>query len=51
MFELVIENSGVEYVIFSAEMERDARLILQRHVRSLADGTATIREVKKKAKK
>jgi len=51
MFELVVENNGVEYVAFSAERKREALLILQRHVRSLADGTATIREVKKKAKK
>ena len=51
MFELVIENNGVEYVAFSAEREREVELIRQRHVRSLADGTAFIREAKETAKK
>ena len=51
MFELVIENNGVEYVAFSTEKEREVKLILQRHLRSLAAGTATVCAAKKKAKK
>ena len=51
MFELVIENNGVEYVAFSAEKEREVELIYHRHIRSLASGTATIREAVKKDKK
>ncbi len=51
MFELVIETNGVEYVAFSTERLCEAELLRQRHMRSLADGSATIRETKKKAKK
>ncbi len=53
MFELVIENNGVEYVAFTAEKEREVALVLQCHVRSLTEGTASIRTAKegKKAKK
>ncbi|MCJ2165843.1 MULTISPECIES: hypothetical protein [unclassified Pseudodesulfovibrio] len=48
MFELVIENNGVEYIAFSAEKKREVELVLQRHTRSLTDGTAYIREAKAK---
>ncbi|BDQ33942.1 hypothetical protein [Pseudodesulfovibrio portus] len=53
MFELVIEDRGGEYVAFKAEKEREVELIRQRHVRSLTEGLASIREAKpaKKAKK
>ena len=53
MFELVVEHRGVEYVAFTAENKREIELVLQRHVRSLTDGMAVIREAKpaKKAKK
>lgn len=53
MYELVIENNGVEYIAYTAEKEREVALVRQRHVRSLANGMATIREAKpaKKAKK
>ena len=33
MFELVIEDRGVEYVAFTAEKEREVELVRQRHVR------------------
>lgn len=46
MFELVIENRGEEYVAFTAEKKREVELALQRHVRSLTDGLAYIREAK-----
>lgn len=53
MFELVIEDRGAEYVAFTAEKEREVELVRQRHVRSLTEGMAFIREAKpaKKAKK
>ena len=53
MFELVIEHKGVEYVAYTAEQKREIELVRQRHVRSLTDGMATIREAKpaKKDKK
>ncbi|MBG0791782.1 MAG: hypothetical protein H0S80_14925 [Desulfovibrionaceae bacterium] len=51
MFELVIEHKGSEYVAFTAEDEREVELVRQRHVRSLTEGMATIREVKAPAKK
>lgn len=46
MFELVIENKGVEYVAFSAEKKREVELVMQRHIRSLTSGMASIREAK-----
>ena len=46
MFELVIENKGVEYVAYSAEEKREVELVMQRHIRSLTAGMAVIREVK-----
>ncbi len=48
MFELVIDNNGVEYVAFTAEKKREVELVYQCHVRSLADGTASVREAKAK---
>ncbi|OIQ49553.1 hypothetical protein BerOc1_01478 [Pseudodesulfovibrio hydrargyri] len=51
MFEVVIEDNGREYVAFTAEDKREAELLLQRHVRSLTDGLAYIREAKSEAKK
>ncbi|MBI9080043.1 MAG: hypothetical protein JEY79_09930 [Pseudodesulfovibrio sp.] len=51
MYELIIDNNGVEYVAFSAEREREVELMRQRHLRSLTDGTAIIRKVEKKAEK
>ena len=53
MFELVIEDRGEEYIAFTAEKKRELELVLQRHVRSLTEGMASIREAKpaKKAKK
>ncbi|WP_203529327.1 hypothetical protein [Pseudodesulfovibrio sp. JC047] len=50
MYELVIENNGVESVTFSAERKREVELAAQLHVRSLADGFAMVREVKDKEK-
>ncbi|MGE4423893.1 MAG: hypothetical protein AB7D39_16470 [Pseudodesulfovibrio sp.] len=51
MFEVVIEDNGAEYVAFTAEDKREAELLLQRHVRSLTDGLAYIRETKPEPKK
>lgn len=53
MFELVIESKGGEYVAFTAEKQREVELVRQRHIRSLTEGMATIREAKpaKPAKK
>jgi hypothetical protein len=51
MFEVVIEDKGAEYVAFTAEDKREAELLLQRHVRSLTDGLAYIREAKPEPKK
>lgn len=51
MFELVIESNGVEYVSFTAEKMREVELARERHVRSLTEGTASIREAKKAKKK
>lgn len=51
MFELVIENNGVEYIAFKAEKEREVELVRQRHVRSLTSGEAVIRTVKPTKKK
>ena len=53
MFDLVIEHKGEEYIAFTAEKEREVELVRQRHVRSLTEGLAVIREAKpaKKAKK
>jgi len=50
MFELIIEDKGVEYVAFTAEKKREVDLVYQCHVRSLADGTASVREAKAKKK-
>ncbi|WFS62247.1 hypothetical protein LF599_16530 [Pseudodesulfovibrio thermohalotolerans] len=46
MFEVVVETMGREYVSFTTEDVREAELIRQRHIRSLTDGTAYIRETK-----
>ncbi|WP_272700992.1 hypothetical protein [Desulfovibrio sp. Fe33] len=46
MFEVVIETMGREYVAFTTEDAREAELIRQRHIRSLTDGMAYIRETK-----
>jgi len=50
MYQLVIENNGVEYVAYSAEKKREVELVRQRHIRSLTRGDATIREVDEKKK-
>lgn len=47
MYEVIVENKGVEYVAYTAENQREAELVRQRHARSLAEGTAYIREAKK----
>ncbi len=47
MFEVVVEDRGVEYVAFSADTQAEAELLLQRHIRSLTPGMAYIREVAK----
>jgi len=47
MFEVVVEDRGVEYVEFSADTRAEAELLLQRHIRSLTPGLAFIREVSK----
>ncbi|MDC0336450.1 hypothetical protein OAN24_06125 [Pseudodesulfovibrio sp.] len=51
MFELVIENNDVEQIVYCAEDQRMVELRRQRHARSLAEGEASIREAKKRAKK
>jgi hypothetical protein len=47
MFELVIEINGVETAVYCAEDVRLVNLMLQRHFRSLTEGKASIREIKK----
>jgi len=51
MFEVVIEDKGREYVAYTAENKREADLLLERHLRSLTDGLAYIREAKPEPKK
>jgi len=51
MYELIIDNNGVEHVACSGERKRELELMRQRHLRSLTDGTASIREVEEKTKK
>jgi len=51
MFELVIENNGNEYVAFTADKMREVELVRERHVRSLTEGTASIREARSAKKK
>lgn len=51
MFELVIENKGGEYVAFTADKKREVELVMQCHIRSLADGMAYIREAKPEKEK
>jgi len=46
MFELVIETNGEERVVYTAEDARVVELMRQRHVRSLTEGEASIREAK-----
>lgn len=51
MYELVIEHKGTEQVVFAANDKRKVELVRQRHVRSLTDGEASIREAKAAKKK
>lgn len=51
MFELVITNGEEERSVYKAEKMLDVELERQRHIRSLAEGIAEVREVKEKAKK
>lgn len=51
MYELVITNGEVERSVFKAENMLDVELQRQRHIRSLAEGVAEVREVKEKKKK
>lgn len=51
MFELVIEHKGREQVVYSGEDRRIVELVRQRHVRSLTNGEAAIREAKAAKKK
>lgn len=51
MYQLIIEENGVEYVAYTCERQREASLMLQRHLRSLTRGTAFIRESEDNAKK
>lgn len=48
MYELVIEKNGVEQVVFCAEDPRVVELARQRHLRSLTEGEASVREAEKK---
>lgn len=50
MFELVIENNGKERVAYAAEDVRLVELMRQRHIRSLTEGEASVREGKKAKK-
>lgn len=51
MFELVIEDNGREYVAATTEDAGEVELLRQRHMRSLTDGLAYIRETKPEDKK
>ncbi|WP_187170539.1 hypothetical protein [Salidesulfovibrio onnuriiensis] len=51
MFELVIITKDRERVVYKAEKKLDVELERQRHVRSLGEGVAEIREVKAGKKK
>ena len=50
MYELVIEDRGVETPVYADEDKRVVELVRQRHVRSLTPGEATIREMAPKKK-
>lgn len=46
MYQLVIEDNGVERPVFVAEDKRIVELRRQRHCRSLTSGEASVREFK-----
>lgn len=45
MYELIIEDRGVERAVFAHEDKRVVELMRQRHIRSLTPGEASIREM------
>ncbi len=51
MFELVITTGDKERSVFKSENMLDVELQRQRHVRSLSEGVAEVREVKDDKKK
>ncbi|WP_170283787.1 hypothetical protein [Pseudodesulfovibrio senegalensis] len=51
MYELVVIVNGRERPVFKAENRLDVELERQRHIRSLSEGVAEIREIKQGKKK
>lgn len=51
MFELVIIKGEEERSVYIAENVLDVELQRQRHIRSLSEGIAEVREIKEKSKK
>ncbi len=51
MYELVVTVNGKERSVLKAENKLDVELERQRHIRSLTEGVAEVREVKQGAKK